>query len=476
VSLTTTAKDAKSASARPILFLDYSRSEAWEADLHSLAEANFRTHYCRDLGEARHILAQHDIAVGVLKIVGQPAPEQLSEIELLSDLPTSMRFVAVVDSDTAQCPALANLAKIGTVYDFHTIPVPSGNLIFSLGQLFGVTGLVSSAAIDEPVLDEPYMVGTSPAISSVYRAIRKFSEVDVPVLITGESGTGKELVARAIHERSAYKDGPFVAINCAGLPETLIHAELFGHEKGAFTGAHRRNIGRLESAMGGTCFLDEIGDLPLDLQGNLLRFLQEGTIVRVGGSQEIGVRARVIAATNVDLVQARKKHRFRDDLYYRLNVLKIHLPPLRERGDDIELVAKFFLFKFSKELKIPIKGFREGALKSMRRHDWAGNIRELISAVRRAVVIAESQWISAADLGFVEASRVVEGKLPTLSQARIELEAKLVREALDRAGRSVQLAATELGISRVHLYRLMQKHMIGAYQPVEDVDFIQSTG
>ena len=173
-------------------------------------------------------------------------------------------------------------------------------------------------------------------------------------------------------------------------------------------------------------------------------------------------------------MQARKEQRFRDDLYYRLNVLKIHLPPFRERGEDIDLVAKFFLFKFSKELNIPVKGFREGALQAMRRHDWAGNIRELISAVRRAVVIAESQWISATDLGFVEASRVVEGKLPTLSQARIELEAKLVREALDRAGRSVQLAATELGISRVHLYRLMQKHMIGAYQPVEDVDFVQS--
>lgn len=466
--------DGASATERPVLFLDLSHSDAWEIEIDHLAAAHFCVHYCRELSEARRIVSHADISVGILKLASAPSPEVISEIGLLADIATSLRFVAVVDPETAQSQALATLVQAGTVYDFHTIPVPPENLAFSLGHLFGLTRLLGVAPDDGPQVDEPYMVGTSPAISLVYRAIRKFSQVNVPVLVTGESGTGKELVARAIHERSDYKDGPFVAINCAGLPESLIHAELFGHEKGAFTGAHRRNIGRLESAMGGTCFLDEIGDLPLDLQGNLLRFLQEGTIVRVGGNQEIEVRTRVIAATNIDLSRAREEQRFRDDLYYRLNVLKIHLPPLRERGTDIELVAKFFLFKFSKELNIPVKGFRDGALASMRRHDWAGNIRELISAVRRAVVISESQWISASDLGITGSSHVADGDKKTLSQARHDLEAKLVREALDRSGHNVQHAAAELGVSRVHLYRLMQKHMIGAYQPVEDVDYVHS--
>ncbi|HJT08738.1 MAG TPA: sigma-54 dependent transcriptional regulator, partial [Stellaceae bacterium] len=221
----------------------------------------------------------------------------------------------------------------------------------ALGKIAELPGAMRS---DEP---EPFMVGNSPAMHRVYDQIRKFGAADAPVLVTGESGTGKELVARAIHERSSYGKGPFVAINCAALPPTLIAAELFGYEKGAFTGANQRRIGRLESAHGGTIFLDEIGDLPLEQQAHLLRFLQEGTIDRVGGRNPVAVDARVICATNVDLGRAISDGRFREDLFYRLHVLSLELPALRERGEDVELLATFFLRKFADDHGRDVAGF-----------------------------------------------------------------------------------------------------------------------
>ncbi|MGH7000988.1 MAG: sigma 54-interacting transcriptional regulator, partial [Stellaceae bacterium] len=195
-----------------------------------------------------------------------------------------------------------------------------------------------------------YMVGASPAMMRTFDSIRRFAASNAPVLITGDSGTGKELVARAMHERSVWKTGPFVAINCGAIPTTLISSELFGYEKGAFTGAATRKIGRIEVAENGTVFLDEIGDLPLETQVHLLRFLQEKTIERVGSCKSIMINTRVIAATNINLRQAVAERRFREDLYYRLNVLTLALPPLRERGEDVQLLAKFFLRRFADEL------------------------------------------------------------------------------------------------------------------------------
>ena len=324
----------------------------------------------------------------------------------------------------------------------------------------------------------PHMVGTSRAMRTAFDVIRKYATTDASVLITGESGTGKELVALAIHERSSLKAGPFVPINCAGLPPTLIASELFGHEKGAFTGAYQRKIGRIEAAKGGTLFLDEIGDLPLELQVHLLRFLQEKTIDRVGGRGSIRVDVRVLAATHDDLRKAVAEGRFREDLFFRLNVLCLKMPPLRERGDDVDLLSTYFLRKFSEEMNRPVLGFDESALRAIRSYRWPGNVRELISCVRRGAVMAEGDTITLGDLGLPE-----DGEMPAtregqaagtgyggdlgedspavpLARARSEVEVALIRTALARRGRNIKRTAEDLDISRVTLYRLMDKHGI----------------
>ncbi|WP_420347962.1 sigma-54 interaction domain-containing protein [Pelagibius sp.] len=352
---------------------------------------------------------------------------------------------------------------------------------------------------------EPHMVGESPAMQRVFDTIRRFALPSAPVLIQGESGTGKELAAQAIHERSAYASGPFIAINCGGLPASLVASELFGHEKGAFTGAHQRKIGKLEAANGGTLFLDEIGDMPLELQPHLLRFLQEQTIERVGSNTPIRLNCRVIAATNRNLDRMIRKEQFREDLFHRLNCLTLELPPLRERGDDIALVGAFFAKRFAAEMQVKDRFLSEEALSAMRRYPWPGNVRELISKVRRAVVMTDSEWLTPGDLGLADApagapeaaSRPVAGSLAssrpgatsdslppidlgslaaaspfpqgpepcsgpatTLEQAKAKIEEKLVRDALGKHAHNITVAARDLGVSRVTLYRLIEKYSI----------------
>ncbi|MHA1600886.1 MAG: sigma-54 interaction domain-containing protein [Alphaproteobacteria bacterium] len=326
----------------------------------------------------------------------------------------------------------------------------------------------------------PYLVGNSPIMRATFETIRRFAPTETPVLITGESGTGKELAALAIHERSARAAGPFIPINCAGLPPTLIGSELFGHEKGAFTGAYQRKIGRIESAQGGTVFLDEIGDLPLELQPHLLRFLQEKTIDRVGGNRPIKVDVRVVAATNMNLTKAIKEGRFREDLFYRLNVLTLAMPPLRERGDDIDLLSTFFLQKFAEEMNRPVQGFDPAAIRQLRLYGWPGNVRELVSCIRRAVVMSDEPNITARDLGFPlgmqhggparpaalpgavngHATPCPPDKHVTLRQAKREAEFSLLRGTLEQNGQNIKQTAEVLGVSRVTLYRLLKDHGI----------------
>jgi len=317
--------------------------------------------------------------------------------------------------------------------------------------------------------DTPHMVGSSSVMLDLYANIRKVSVADdAPVLIMGESGTGKELAANAIHERSERSAGPFVIINCAALPPNLIASELFGHEKGSFTGAHQRKIGRIEAADGGTVFLDEIGDLPLDMQSHLLRFLQEKTIDRVGGKSPIKVDARVVAATNADLKTAMKEGRYREDLYYRLNVLRLDMPPLRARGEDVDLISMYFLRKFADELDRPVKGFRRDAQRVIRSYPWPGNVRELIASIRRAVVMAESDMITLADLGLPE-DQVTRANLAvsSLEDIRNRAEADAIRQTLKLRHRNIKMAANDLKISRPTLYRLLEKHSIAARDEIE---------
>jgi len=242
------------------------------------------------------------------------------------------------------------------------------------------------------------LIGDSTQMQDVFRMIRRVGPSDVPVLITGESGTGKELVARAIHRQSLRKEQAFVAINCGAIPETLLESELFGYEKGAFTGAVQQRKGRIESAQGGTLFLDEIGDIPLALQVKLLRFLQDHQIQRLGGKETIAVDTRVLAATNIDLQKAIGEGRFREDLYYRLCVVTMTVPSLRERGSDITLLARTFLLKFAGEQKKPLKGFSPQAVDVLTSHAWPGNVRELENRVKRAVVMAEGRYVTPENL------------------------------------------------------------------------------
>src|SRR5690554_1541064 len=302
----------------------------------------------------------------------------------------------------------------------------------------------SASALAQPVLsrEKVTLVGSSPAIRRLLADIEKIAAVDAPVLITGESGTGKELTARLIHERSSRQTGPFNAINCGALPAGLIQSELFGHEKGAFTGADRRKVGIIESTAGGTLFLDEIGDLPLELQVNLLRFLEDHRFLRLGAQRESEVDVRVLAATHVDLEGAVREGRFREDLYHRLNVLQARTPPLRERPEDIEELAAHFFQQFRGEAACRVRGFSHESLATMRQHAWPGNVRELITP----------------EVLGLERRNGLSREGVSLEQIRDGAEREAVIAALARNRNQVLHAARELGVSRATLYRLIEKH------------------
>ena len=302
------------------------------------------------------------------------------------------------------------------------------------------------------------MVGNVPAMQKVFDTLRRVTQVDAPVLIRGEPGTGKQLAARAIHEGSWRASEPFIAVNCGALPSNLIQSELFGHEKGAFTGANQQKIGQIEAAGGGTLFLDDIGNLPLELQGNLLRFLEEKTIQRIGAVDEIHVDVRVLSSSHVNLENAVEEGRFREDLYHRLNVLQVDMPPLRERQQDIEVLATFFFNQFIEEKSMKVRGFSQDALAVMQQYHWPGNIREFINRVRRAMVMCEQRLIKPADLGLER--RELNRNAITLEEARNSAEKKALISALSRNRHKVKKAADELGVSRVTLYRLMEKHQL----------------
>jgi len=297
------------------------------------------------------------------------------------------------------------------------------------------------------------ILGASTRIQSVFAAIDKVSGTDAPVLIAGESGTGKELVARAIHRRSVRKSGPFIAINCGAIPENLLESELFGHEKGAFTGAHVQRQGRVEMAQGGTLFLDEIGELPPSLQVKLLRFLQEREIERVGGRSLIPVDARVLAATNIDLTKAMAQGRFREDLYYRLGVVVISMPPLRDREGDIMLLASSFLQRQSVAQQKTLV-FTPKTVQAIESYRWPGNVRELENRIQRAAIMAENGKITPRDM---ELSELVPYEGQGLEKARQDVERRMIEAALARNKGNLTRAAAELEISRPSLYELIDK-------------------
>jgi two-component system NtrC family response regulator len=364
---------------------------------------------------------------------------------------------------TGQSDKRHALEAIGQgAYDFLCKPVELDDLRVILKRVFQVAAMEREyRALQAREQQSPDafegMVGTSARMQDIFATIRKVAATEAPVLIMGESGTGKEMAAQAIHRRSQRKDGPFVAINCAAIPENLLESELFGHEKGSFTGAHAQRPGRIETAANGTLFLDEIGDLPLQLQVKLLRFLQEQTIERVGGRKTIQVDTRVVAATNADLQSAIASGKFREDLYYRLAVVVMRIPPLRERPGDVAVLANAFLRRFASANDREGVGFSASALAAIERHAWPGNVRELENRVKRAVIMAEGQRIAAHDL------ELEDRPLRTLKEAREEVERELILRALERHNGKIAPAATDLGISRPTFYELMEK--LGVAKP-----------
>jgi len=347
-------------------------------------------------------------------------------------------------------------------YDFFSKPIQIEELKVVLSRAFYLSQLEKEyRELQRRSSEDSFqgMLGTSPKMQEVFSAIRKVGTTDAPVLIIGESGTGKELVAKALHRLSLRKEKPFIVINSGAIPETLLESELFGHEKGAFTGAHVQRKGRIELAHEGTLFLDEIGELSLTLQVKLLRFLQEKKVERVGGREEISVDTRILSATNVDLQNAIKGGRFREDLYYRLGVVTISLPPLRDRGGDILLLAMDLLKRYTDENNKKITGFNLPAIRALQIHSWPGNIRELENRVKRAVVMAESPKVTPVDLELVSSSLKYKGR--GLKEAREALEKDFIQRALAKNKRNITRAAEELGITRPTLYELMEKLGIG---------------
>ena len=396
--------------------------------------------------------------VALLDLGLPPRPGDPDEgLATLSDLLTMERLAKIVII-TGQGEKGIALRAIGAgAYDFLVKPVETEELKLLLRRCFHVASLEIEYRQMQQMLDGNAfagMMGSSPAIRSVFESIRKVATTDAPVLLLGESGTGKEMAARAIHENSSRKDGPFIAINCSAIPETLLESELFGHEKGSFTGAHAQRKGRFELAHGGTLFLDEIGEIPLPLQVKLLRFLQEQCIERVGGRQPIQIDARVVTATNADLKKGMSAGTFREDLFYRLAVVQILLPPLRDREGDVRLLGQFFLQRFGAQANKTGLAFDQEALRALDRHPWPGNVRQLENCVRRAVIMCEGKRLTVRDLELAPSD---QGAAASLKDARENLERDMIQNALRKHSGKIAPAAAELGVSRPTLYDLMDK-------------------
>lgn len=427
-----------------------------------IASEGWHVHAVSDIVKARELNERYNFSVGMMHMDTMDSPEMLNWEELCC-INVSSQWIALVSRTSLQNKHMCELIR-NYFFDFHTLPVDVPRLLVTLGHAYGIANLQrESYELRSGKLNGYGLIGKSAVMQKLLRDIEKLGRNDAPVLINGESGTGKELTAYAIHAKSRRSAAPFVAVNCASIPANLIQSELFGYEKGAFTGAYQRKIGRIEAAMGGTVFLDEIGDLPLELQGNLLRFLQERTIDRVGGTQSISVDVRVITATHVDLARAITEGRFRQDLYYRLDVLHVRVPPLRERVEDIELLAKFFFEQFIDEKSPHVKGFGQRALNTMRQYNWPGNVRELINRVRQAMIMSENRLITPADLGLegFESS----GTLLTLKQARAAAERQAILTAIRHTHQNLTQTALKLRISRMTLHRLMGKYGIQSSDP-----------
>lgn len=422
---------------------------------YELREAGDRT-------SAIHIVQNEPVHLVILDLGLPPRPheavEGLAALEKMLSVNRDLKVI-MATGNTDRSHALRAI-ELGA-YDFLEKPIQIEVLKVVLQRanyLLRLERENRTLKKQEDQTDFEALIGTSAPMQKVFEVVRRVAKSDISVLVTGESGTGKELIARALHQQSDRTHGAFVAINCGAIPENLLESELFGHEKGAFTGAHTRRKGRIESADKGTLFLDEIGELPTALQVKLLRFLQERCIERIGGRESIAIDARIVAATNVNLERAMAQGQFREDLFYRLNTITIPVPPLKDRGGDIILLADRFLSRVADGADKKFAGFTKEAKISIERYPWPGNVRELENRIKRAVAMADGNRITAEDLELDSPKVGYAGH--SLKDAREAIEREFIQRTLGKTGGNITRAAAELGISRPTLHELIARYSL----------------
>jgi two-component system NtrC family response regulator len=434
------------------------RQLRWAYDDYDVVVAGDRT-------SAIDALRAESPAVVTLDLGLPPDPDGVSEgfatlAEILALKPDTK--VIIASGHGARESAMRAIAS--GAYDFYQKPVDIDELGMIVARAFHLHAIEADNArlAAQPPPDATVlggMVTAAPEMLKVARTIERVAAADVSVMLLGASGTGKELLARGVHESSRRKSGAFVAINCAAIPENLLEAELFGHEKGAFTGAVKTTEGKIELAAGGTLFLDEVGDIPLPLQVKLLRFLQERVIERIGGRKPIAVDTRIVCATHQNLEEMISEGRFREDLYYRLAEIVVRIPTLAERPGDAGLLAKHFLMKFAPSMNPAVKGLAPDALAAIDRWGWPGNVRELENRIKRAVIMADGKLISASDLDLgTPADNDDDIDMINLKAVRDIADSRAIRRAIARTEGNISNAAKLLGISRPTLYDLIKQH------------------
>ncbi len=443
------ARRHHTAPSRPLIYLSQHPAPAL---IDCLASRGWDVWRAKTVADALNLVKANRLHAGIVDFGDFASPDVGAFETLLRD--PRVGWVALADDDGLRDTTVARLIR-QCCFDYVRYGSADATIGYLVGHAYGMVKLSEGDPAADAALPGGTMIGACDAMRRLFATIRKVANTEATVFIAGESGTGKELTAAAIHQQSSRADAPFVAVNCAAIPSTLLQAELFGHERGAFTGAHQRKIGRIEAAHGGTLFLDEIGDMPFESQASLLRFLQEGKIERLGGHALIPVDVRIVSATHVDLEAAMQAGRFRPDLYYRLCVLRIDEPPLRARGRDIMLLAEHVLRRYRGDSSHRIRGFMPSAIEAIHNYAWPGNVRELINRIRFAVVMTNGPLISAADL---ELNQYTSRQPPTLAEVRRQAERSTIEETLLRHRHQHADVAAELGVSRATLYRLMIAH------------------
>lgn len=416
--------------------------------------------FASDRQQAMTQMRRYEPLVVTLDLGLPPDPANATEgmaclAEILNIKPETKVIVVTGSTDNRHAIEAVGLGA----YDYYQKPLDADVLNIILQRAFKLAQLeAENRALRASHQQQPDIIGNSESIQRACRTIEKIAPTEITTLLLGESGTGKEVFARAIHRLSPRANKPFVAINCASIPDNLLESELFGYEKGAFTGAVKTTLGKIECANGGTLLLDEIGDMPLALQAKMLRFLQERVIERIGGRSEIEVDVRVICATHRDLTEMVAQQSFREDLYYRISEIVLKIPPLRSRGHDIILIAKALLHRFNQEYKTQIQGFTDCASQAMLAHSWPGNIRELQNKLKSAVILSESKFLSAEELGLQQST--TKASSPTLRQIREEAESEGIRNAYALANSNLSKTADLLGVTRPTLYALIDKYKL----------------